>query len=197
MNFIFETWHFVVFVSVFAVVRSCGKPAIWVFKTDNSCWRSLEKHKSGCSTDGVQIPWEGCPFAYRISFTGKEGSNPPIQRHCHDMRILHVVVTFTGRFNDKTKILHDDTSIVSDRASITDFSTTCLALMANAVTTDITVGCSWCADSTFCSTGTLNTLHYPHRDDKHTSLVPPGRQTHFVSPAGTTNTYIPLATQGR
>ena len=62
------------------------------------------------STDGVQIPWEGCPFAYRISFTGKEGY-PTLGFNvtvAHDMQILHVVATFAGRFNDKTKILHDE-----------------------------------------------------------------------------------------
>jgi len=62
------------------------------------------------SVDGVQIGWEGCPFAYRTSFTGKEGYatlgfNVSVT---HDMRIVHVVSTFAGRFNDKTKLLHDD-----------------------------------------------------------------------------------------
>ena len=44
------------------------------------------------STDGVQIAWEGCPHAYRNSFTGKEkyptlGFNVTVG---HDRRILHV-----------------------------------------------------------------------------------------------------------
>ena len=44
------------------------------------------------STDGVQIAWEGCPFAYRHSFKGKEkyptlGFNVTV---AHNMRILHV-----------------------------------------------------------------------------------------------------------
>ena len=66
----------------------------------------------GCcgSTDGVQIPWEGCPYAYRASFTGKEGY-PTLGFNvtvAHDLRILHVCSMFAGRFNDKTKVLYDD-----------------------------------------------------------------------------------------
>ena len=62
------------------------------------------------STDGVQIAWEGCPYAYRASFTGKEkypslGFNVTV---AHNMRILHVCSMFAGRFNDKTKILYDE-----------------------------------------------------------------------------------------
>ena len=43
------------------------------------------------STDRVQIPWEGYPFVYRISFTGKEvcptlGFNVTA---AHDMRHHH------------------------------------------------------------------------------------------------------------
>ena len=58
------------------------------------------------STDGVQIAWEGCPYTYRASFTGKEkyptlGFNVTVD---HDMRILHVCSMFAGRFNDKTKV---------------------------------------------------------------------------------------------
>lgn len=61
------------------------------------------------STDGVQIAWEGCPFCYRHSFTGKEkiptiGFNVTV---AHDMRIMNVCSMFAGRFNDKTKILYD------------------------------------------------------------------------------------------
>lgn len=61
------------------------------------------------STDGVQIAWEGCPYAYRNSFTGKEkyptlGFNVTVG---HDMKILHVCSMFAGRFNDKTKVLYD------------------------------------------------------------------------------------------
>ena len=66
----------------------------------------------GCvgSTDGVQIAWEGCPNAYRVSFTGKEkyptlGFNVTVD---HELRVLHVCSMFAGRFNDKTKILYDD-----------------------------------------------------------------------------------------
>ena len=66
----------------------------------------------GCvgSTDGVQIAWEGCPYAYRSSFTGKEkyptlGFNVTVD---HELRILHVCSMFAGRFNDKTKVLYDD-----------------------------------------------------------------------------------------
>ena len=66
----------------------------------------------GCvgSTDGVQIAWEGCPHAYRVSFTGKEkyptlGFNVTVD---HQLRVLHVCSMFAGRFNDKTKILYDD-----------------------------------------------------------------------------------------
>ena len=61
------------------------------------------------STDGVQIAWEGCPFAYRKSFTGKE--KYPTLGHVtvgHDLRILHVCSMFAGRFNDKTKVLYDE-----------------------------------------------------------------------------------------
>ena len=59
------------------------------------------------STDGVQIAWEGCPYTYRSSFTGKEkyptlGFNVTVG---HDMRILHVCSMFAGRFNDKTKVV--------------------------------------------------------------------------------------------
>ena len=66
----------------------------------------------GCcgSTDGVQIPWEGCPYAYRSSFSGKEGY-PTLGFNvtvAHDLRILHVCSMFAGRFNDKTKVLYDD-----------------------------------------------------------------------------------------
>ena len=62
------------------------------------------------SVDGVQIPWEGCPFSYRNSFTGKEswptlGFNVTVG---HDMRIINVCSMFAGRFNDKTKVLFDD-----------------------------------------------------------------------------------------
>ena len=62
------------------------------------------------STDGVQIVWEGCPHAYRNSFTGKEkyptlGFNVTVG---HDYRILHVCSMFAGRFNDKTKVLYDE-----------------------------------------------------------------------------------------
>ena len=62
------------------------------------------------SVDGVQIPWEGCPFSYRTSFTGKEswptlGFNVTVT---HDMRIMHVCCMFAGRFNDKTKVLFDE-----------------------------------------------------------------------------------------
>ena len=62
------------------------------------------------STDGVQIAWEGCPFTYRKSFTGKEkyptlGFNVTVD---HDYRILHVCSMFAGRFNDKTKVLYDE-----------------------------------------------------------------------------------------
>ena len=61
------------------------------------------------STDGVQIAWEGCPFAFRHSFTGKEkypslGFNVTV---AHDMRIMYVCSMFAGRFNDKTKVLYD------------------------------------------------------------------------------------------
>ena len=62
------------------------------------------------STDGVQIAWEGCPFAYRKSFTGKEGY-PTLGFNVtvgHDLRILHVCSMFAGRFNDKTKVLYDE-----------------------------------------------------------------------------------------
>ena len=66
----------------------------------------------GCvgSTDGVQIAWEGCPNAYRVSFTGKEkyptlGFNVTVD---HELRVLHVCSMFADRFNDKTKILYDD-----------------------------------------------------------------------------------------
>ena len=61
------------------------------------------------STDGVQIAWEGCPYAYRASFTGKEGY-PTLGFNVtvdHDMRVLHVCSMFAGRFNDKTKVLYD------------------------------------------------------------------------------------------
>ena len=62
------------------------------------------------SVDGVQIAWEGCPHAYRVSFTGKEkyptlGFNVTVG---HDYRILHVCSMFAGRFNDKTKVLYDE-----------------------------------------------------------------------------------------
>ena len=61
------------------------------------------------STDGVQIAWEGCPYAYRHSFTGKEkyptlGFNVTVD---HNMRVIHVCSMFAGRFNDKTKVLYD------------------------------------------------------------------------------------------
>ena len=51
------------------------------------------------SVDGVQIPWEGCPFSYRTSFTGKEswptlGFNVAV---AHDMRIMHVRVLHVCR----------------------------------------------------------------------------------------------------
>lgn len=57
------------------------------------------------STDGVQIPWEGCSYAYRTSFSGKEGY-PTLGFNvtvAHDLRILHVCSMFADRFNDKTK----------------------------------------------------------------------------------------------
>jgi len=82
------------------------------------------------STDGVQIAWEGCPYAYRASFTGKEGY-PTLGFNVtvdHDLRVLHVCSMFAGRFvyglsmryvycdpnpnpgrfNDKTKVLYDE-----------------------------------------------------------------------------------------
>ena len=72
----------------------------------------VKKGFPGCcgSTDGVQIPWEGCPYAYRSSFSGKEGY-PTLGFNvtvAHDLRILHVCSMFAGRFNDKTKVLYDD-----------------------------------------------------------------------------------------
>lgn len=62
------------------------------------------------STDGVQIAWEGCPYGYRVSFTGKEGY-PTLGFNVtvdHNLRVLHVCSMFAGRFNDKTKVLYDD-----------------------------------------------------------------------------------------
>ena len=61
------------------------------------------------STDGVQIAWEGCPFAMRQTFSGKEkhptvGFNVTVDP---SLRILHVSGMFAGRFNDKTKIHYD------------------------------------------------------------------------------------------
>jgi hypothetical protein len=62
------------------------------------------------STDGVQIPWEACPFSLRVSATGKEkfptlGFNVTVDHHC---RVIHVCSAFLGRYNDKTKIRYDD-----------------------------------------------------------------------------------------
>ena len=62
------------------------------------------------STDGVQIAWEGCPFALRRSAIGKEkyptlGFNVTVDHEC---RILYICSVFMGRFNDKTKIQYDE-----------------------------------------------------------------------------------------
>ena len=61
------------------------------------------------STDGVQIAWEGCPYAHRTSFTGKEGY-PTLGFNVtvdHNSRIINICSVFAGRFNDKTKIRYD------------------------------------------------------------------------------------------
>ena len=56
------------------------------------------------STDGVQIAWEGCPYAHRTSYCGKEkyptlGFNVTVD---HDLRVINICSVFAGRFNDKT-----------------------------------------------------------------------------------------------
>ena len=61
------------------------------------------------STDGVQIAWEGCPFAMRVQATGKEkyptlGFNVTVDHEC---RVINVCSVFLGRFTDKTKIRYD------------------------------------------------------------------------------------------
>ena len=62
------------------------------------------------SVDGVQIAWEGCPFAWKQHCTGKEkhptlGFNVTVDNNC---RFQHVSPVMAGRFNDLTKTKYDD-----------------------------------------------------------------------------------------
>ena len=57
------------------------------------------------STDGVQITWAGCPYAYRKSFTGKEkyptlGFNVTVG---HDYRILQYMSRFRSMWNPEDR----------------------------------------------------------------------------------------------
>ena len=61
------------------------------------------------SMDGVQIAWEGCPFALKHHCTGKEGY-PTLGFNVvvtHNLIIQHVTPVMAGRYNDKTKIRYD------------------------------------------------------------------------------------------
>ena len=62
------------------------------------------------SVDGVQIPWEGCPYAWRRHCTGKEhhptvGFNVTVDNDC---RVQHVTSIFAESYNDLTKVRYDD-----------------------------------------------------------------------------------------